>query len=439
MHAAGVRCVDCHDVHSGKTLLEGNALCMKCHVGAYPKAPIINPLTHTFHAPASTGSLCINCHMPQTKYMQRHGRHDHGFTVPDPLLTKQVGIPNACNRCHADKDADWAIASADKWYGAKMDRPARHRALLIASARKGDESAKLPLLMMLKEPDEQQPFYWKSAFVRLLGRWANDPAVSAALVQQLHAGHPLVRESAAITLGPMVDQRPDVQAAMKDLVSDKVRSVRIAAEHALGPRINPESTPGKEFLAFLNYQSDQPTGQFQLAIYEGGYRNIDLAIQHLNTALEWDKRSPALHREAAVLLGTLGKQTEALAQIEEACRLDPADAEFEFLRGLAAAEVGRPDEALQAMQKAVQIDPHYARAWYNLGLMLQNSGKPDGALNAFQNAEAADPTDPQIPYARAILLAQMRRFPEARAAAEKALRILPGYADAIKLLENLPR
>ena len=39
MHAAGVSCVDCHDVHSGKTLLPGNALCMRCHVGAFPKAP----------------------------------------------------------------------------------------------------------------------------------------------------------------------------------------------------------------------------------------------------------------------------------------------------------------------------------------------------------------------------------------------------------------
>ena len=38
MHAAGVRCADCHDSHSGKTLLEGNALCMRCHVGAYPES-----------------------------------------------------------------------------------------------------------------------------------------------------------------------------------------------------------------------------------------------------------------------------------------------------------------------------------------------------------------------------------------------------------------
>src|SRR6185436_15247449 len=76
MHAAGVRCADCHDVHSAKTTLPGNALCMRCHTGTFPKAPIINPLMHMFHQEASAGSQCINCHMPQTTYMQRHGRHD---------------------------------------------------------------------------------------------------------------------------------------------------------------------------------------------------------------------------------------------------------------------------------------------------------------------------------------------------------------------------
>jgi hypothetical protein len=66
--------------------------------------------------------------MPVTTYMQRHPRHDHGFTIPDPLLTKKFGIPNACNRCHQDRDADWALASVEQWFGAKMDRPARRRA-----------------------------------------------------------------------------------------------------------------------------------------------------------------------------------------------------------------------------------------------------------------------------------------------------------------------
>ena len=81
MHGAGVRCMDCHDSHSSKTLLPPAVLCMKCHIAPtkeFPKAPIVVPGTHTFHKADSSGSQCVNCHMPQTVYMQRHPRHDHG-------------------------------------------------------------------------------------------------------------------------------------------------------------------------------------------------------------------------------------------------------------------------------------------------------------------------------------------------------------------------
>ena len=185
MHTAGVRLIDCHDVHSGQPLFDGNALCMRCHAGGgpFPKAPLINPATHTFHKFDSAGSQCVNCHMPQTTYMQRHGRHDHGFTIPDPLLTKQTGIPNACNRCHADKTTDWAVTAAENWYGAKMDRPSRQRAMTIASARRGKDSAKAELLALLN--DTNQSFYWRSACVQLLAQWARVMRTSPRrLIQQ---------------------------------------------------------------------------------------------------------------------------------------------------------------------------------------------------------------------------------------------------------------
>ncbi|HAV60822.1 MAG TPA: ammonia-forming cytochrome c nitrite reductase subunit c552, partial [Verrucomicrobiales bacterium] len=87
MHAAGVHCLDCHEPHTTKLILPGNALCMRCHSGGYPNSPKIDPTAHSHHAADSTGNQCVNCHMPQTTYMQRHPRRDHGFTIPDPLLT----------------------------------------------------------------------------------------------------------------------------------------------------------------------------------------------------------------------------------------------------------------------------------------------------------------------------------------------------------------
>ena len=433
MHAAGVRCVDCHDPHSGKTLLIGNALCMRCHVGAFPKAPIIDPLKHTFHRPDSAGSQCINCHMPQTTYMQRHGRHDHGFTTPDPLLTLQLGIPNACNRCHADKSADWANENASKWYGAKLDRPARHRAMTVAAARKGEDSACTGLLALLQ--DATQPPYWKAACVNLLAPWTARDDVRSALISELKATDPLERTSAVRALGALVEQ-PQVHSAFQKCVSDSARNVRISAANILQQSIDPNLPIGKEFLRFLAFQSDQPTGQLQEANYFASRGQADVAIQHLRTAEQWDSGSASLRREIAMTYSALGKSEDAATELETACRLDPKSAEYPYLLGLAYAELGQTQKAIASLRSAVRIDPHHARAWYNLALALRNNGDTDGALGAFAAAEGADPRDPDIPYARAALLLQLNRPQEARQAAQRALQIQPAYAPALDLLRS---
>ena len=196
MHAAGVYCMDCHNPHSGKTILPGNLLCLRCHNGSNPKAPKIDPVEHSHHQVfgfgatnkvfnanlmaynpktiQETGGECVNCHMPQTVYMQRHRRHDHGFTSPDPLLTKLYGIPNACNRCHVDKNVDWAVETTEKWYGDKMNRPARARAQTLVKARNGDSNAPALLINLLN--GNETP-YWKAVAVGFLGQWADQPPV----------------------------------------------------------------------------------------------------------------------------------------------------------------------------------------------------------------------------------------------------------------------
>ena len=95
MGHAGLTCLDCHQPHHGGTVLpaRNNALCLNCHQTGAKGAVIIDESAHTHHASGSTGSLCINCHMPQRTYMDRDPRRDHGFTSPDPTLTRELGVP----------------------------------------------------------------------------------------------------------------------------------------------------------------------------------------------------------------------------------------------------------------------------------------------------------------------------------------------------------
>lgn len=442
MHAKGVRCGDCHQPHTAKVKLPGNMLCLRCHNGSNTNAPTIDPVKHSFHkvdplyfdpggidllalgnrdpaAVATNGGECINCHMPQTFYMQRHRRHDHGFTIPDPLLTQEAGIPNACNRCHTDKDAGWALSWTDKWYGDKMNRPSRQRALTVAGARRGDPAAHDRLLAMLSTNETP---YWNAVAANLLARWGTDPAVNAALLEASKNTNALVRANSARSLHN--------EAALRPLLVDPVRSVRFQAAWAL-------RDDNAELRSILDYMADQPQGQMQKGAFVLAHGDATQAVVHYQKAIEWDANSAPIRHDYAIALSTLGSNEEAVAQLEVACRLDPRDAEYPYKLGLAWNELGRLDKTIEQLQVAVRLDEHHDRAWYNLGLALNSVGRTEAALNALNRAASANPSDPRNPYASATILAQLGRIPEAREFAQRALQIQPGYAPAEQLLQSL--
>ena len=430
MHNAGVRCMDCHDMHSMKTILPGNQLCMRCHTqGGFPNAPVIAPEAHSFHQTASTGNQCVNCHMPQTVYMQRHPRHDHGFTIPDPLLTKQFNVPNACNKCHTDKTTDWALEATQKWWGPKMDRKTRTRATLIAKARQGDAEARDGLVDLLGS--DEIP-HWKASATLLLDRWIDQSSVQTAVTAQLQHAHPLVRQSAIRTLEPVL-QSNSIRSNIEPLLNDPVRGVKVAAAWALRDSLDLESAAGKDLQHMLNLNADQPSGQMQLAQFNFAHRNTSSAIEHMETAIRWDPNSPPFHHDLAMMYSTTGQTQRAIAKLRDSIKLAPNHAEYHYELGLALSETGDMKAVIASLQEAVRIDPSFARAWYNLGLAKNGLGDISGALDALQRGELANSRDPGIPYARATILAQQGRKPEAIAALDRVLRIAPGHGEALQL------
>ncbi len=95
----GVKCSDCHDMHSTKLIHSGNQVCTSCHQHSAGKYDTPN---HHHHAVGTPGAQCVNCHMPHTTYMMIDDRRDHSFRVPDPALSIATGTPNACTGCHLD-------------------------------------------------------------------------------------------------------------------------------------------------------------------------------------------------------------------------------------------------------------------------------------------------------------------------------------------------
>ncbi|GAB5559322.1 MAG: tetratricopeptide repeat protein [Synoicihabitans sp.] len=438
MHHAGVSCMDCHDPHTSETILpvENNALCMQCHTAPGRQmpltevvAPVIDPTAHSRHAAGSTGNQCVSCHMPTTSYMMRSPRHDHGWFKPDPLMTKELGIPNACSSCHSDQSVDWAIKHTDDWYGEKMDSRQRARARAVASAQAGEESSVAALIKLWE--DEDIPA-WRATYLQLLASHADHhPEIVALARAATQDEDPMVRGAAIQALTGIPGQEDLIRAAF----DDPVRLVRLDAAWGLSGEIQNHANVAKEFLAYLDLTLDQPGGRLRKGQYLANTGRLTEAVDEIKLATQWDRYSAGIHETHALVLQAAGRMPEAANAFYRAAQLQTESGEAMFRAGLAFAEAGKMEEATTALSTAVKRQPDHHRAWYNLGLLKNQSGDIEGALQALAKAEEAGPNTPDYPYAAATIYWQSGNREAARNAALRALQINPGYAPARRLLQ----
>ena len=441
MGHAGVTCLDCHDPHTNKTVLpvQNNALCLQCHSapgrvqpnGA--RAVPIDPVAHSRHADGSVGNQCVACHMPTTPYMQRAPRHDHGWLKPDPLLTKELGIPNACSTCHADKTVDWAIETVDTWYGTKMESRQRARARAVAAAQTGRVDAADALLTLLTAEDIPA---WRATYLQLLApsiEGARGPAIVAVAATSLGAKDPLERSAAVRVLAAHDPSRP----LLRPLLKDPVRLVRLDASWALSTELAPGSPERAEFDAYLSLSLDQPAGRARLGQDLANRGRMLEAEAELRRASGWDANSPGIHDTHGLILNALGRNLEAAAKFYRAAQLQPGDAQAAMRAALAYAEAGHLPESETSFRLAVERDPTFDRAWYNLGLLQAQTGRLEDAVTSLLRAEKEAPRVADYPYALATVLLRRADREGAREAARRALAIEPQHTGAQQILATV--
>lgn len=432
----GVTCMNCHNPHTGRLKLpaDNNALCLSCHSAPGQNgAVVIAPETHTFHKAGTPGSRCIDCHMAQNVYMVRDPRRDHGFVSPDPQLTIELGIPNSCNRCHADKSPAWARDQVNSWYGAdKMEsRRAHQRARVIHRAQSGRAEFDPELLSMAKS---EEIAAWRATLVALLAPWRDQSEVQKALRGWLSDPSPLVRAAAIRTMtyagGPV-----DIPDAV---FHDPVRFVRLEA--AWRRALNGQPVPDiEELRAYIDNQSDQPAGAAKQAQWALARNDLPAAVTWARKAASWDRTSAPSQEMLAMVLYSAGDRAAARKAFATAMQLEPAQASPAFSLGLLLAEEGDLTGAIAAFEKAVAADEGFGRAWYNLGLARFQSGDTDKALEALRRAEAGMPGSGDAAYAAATILVQKGDKKAALAALDRALAQDPQHAPAKQLRSELRR
>jgi hypothetical protein len=127
--ARQLSCLSCHDLHGGTRAAQlsevglSDAACGNCH-GEIAAAPA----AHSHHPRSSSGSTCVNCHMPYTSYALLGAVRSHRVTTPSATALS----PNACNACHLDHGLEWTQGWLERWYGT---RPSAAQAAPAGRAR----------------------------------------------------------------------------------------------------------------------------------------------------------------------------------------------------------------------------------------------------------------------------------------------------------------
>jgi tetratricopeptide (TPR) repeat protein len=321
--------------------------------------------------------------MPQTVYMQVDWRADHGFHSPDPLMTQELGIPNACSTCHSDQSLDWAVEHAENWYGEKLEAsPQRARARAISKAYAYDPAA-LPALLDLAKIEDIPA--WQATYAGLIANYLPNAAAETHLSSLLDHESPLVRVRATAGLA-MIENG---ESLLIDQLKDESRSVRIAASRGLASRNQDVTDPvaAKEWAEYLNFNADRPQSLLMQANQASRQNRPSEVLDYVDRAILLDSVNPEMYHQTAILLSGAGLNKEARTKLFAGWERAPEDPRFPYSLGLLAAETGDLETAVGYLEETVAMAPDYYRAWYNLSLAYSQLNRPEKAQRAMQRAQ----------------------------------------------------
>jgi tetratricopeptide (TPR) repeat protein len=143
-----------------------------------------------------------------------------------------------------------------------------------------------------------------------------------------------------------------------------------------------------------------------------------------------DKRAAA-HLERGVQLEQVGRLDDAIAETEEALRLDPQLVKAHINLLILYGRVGNRDKAEQHYQAAVKLNPaQFPDAYYNYGVLLTMEDKLDEAEKAFRKTLAIAPSYYAAHNNLGNVLEREGKLREAEAEYLKALEGNPGFRRA---------
>lgn len=371
MHQAGVTCTNCHNPHSGKTIAPEPALCYQCHSPAD-----YTPEKHSKHSSGLGENSCSSCHMVEELYMQVDRRKDHGWHIPRPDLSVQLGTPNACTSCHEDKDNKWALEAVTEWFPDSKIRSQPHFAHAFYAADNGDKNSADLLYDVVN--DVSQPAIIRASALERMQAIPQQKTIEA--IQQS-----VKDEDAMVRLGAIHASQSlpgnYKWPLLNPLLADPVLSIRIEAAAAfiiVWQELTPEQQklvmPSlKEYEQTQLFLSDRGAGRTNLGNLYRAWQKYDEALAEYKGSIDVEPFYSPAYVNLADLYRKLNNNSASLNALLAGREVLPKEAALAFATGLAYVRVKDLSQAVRHLEDATQLDSQNAHYYFVLGLALEGS------------------------------------------------------------------
>ena len=128
---------------------------------------------------------------------------------------------------------------------------------------------------------------------------------------------------------------------------------------------------------------------------------------------------------------------QAVPLLEQAIRLDPADALAYNALGVAWLEQANYTRALAAFDDAIRRAPQWAYAWHNRALAYTQAGDYAAAIRAYRHAMEIAPRYSYLPYNLGVLYQTLNRRKDAEGSYRRAMDLGPNRAEPHNALGTL--
>ncbi|HVS66418.1 MAG TPA: ammonia-forming cytochrome c nitrite reductase subunit c552 [Thermoanaerobaculia bacterium] len=249
-------CLSCHEMHQEPhdprpreawaddqlgAGMDGNAACTQCHEELEAPAALER---HSRHPASSSGSACLDCHMPPTAYGLLKATRSHQISSPTVRESLETGRPNACNQCHLDRSLGWSAGHLGRWFAQPAPELDAVEVAVPASilwALSGDAGQRALMAWS---------YGWRTALETSDRRWVtpllvqllDDPydAVRLVAARALRTAYPELGELELDALAPLPDRRAaaaEVYARWSALSEEQRREPRTLVDASGGPLV----------------------------------------------------------------------------------------------------------------------------------------------------------------------------------------------------------